>query len=131
MNRPPRRYAVQASKPLSAVSAYKCEHGIEERCRCRCKGKFHGAKRKAAPRDDPHAAAFYCPCCGAARRLRHRNEWLYDARHQRDVREALRNLDPWRNLPEKPVARSPLSKEELLRLPSERLRKLSSRARQT
>ena len=119
MNSPP-------LKPLSAASAYKCEWGIEKgRCLCRCEGKFHGAQRRKAPRDDPHAAAFYCPCCGAPRRTRQRNEWLHDRRHLRKVNAALRKLDPWRNPPDQSVARLPLSEEELYTLSVEQLRELA------
>jgi hypothetical protein len=84
---------------LNAVKAYECEQGIGKRCRCRCKGKFHGTKRKSAPRDDVHASAFYCPCCGARARLISRSHELESRlRNPRpEVVAALRALDPWRN----------------------------------
>jgi hypothetical protein len=108
-------------RPLSAKSAYRCEYGIEGRCRCRCKGKFHGTKRKTARRDDPHEAAFYCPCCGAPRRLRYSSEIRYDSRR---VRDALRKLDPWRNPTEKTVTHLIPPQEESHKLSTGELRKL-------
>jgi len=55
-------------RKLSAVAAISCEMAIELRCRCRCGGKFHGAKRLPAKvgETDPHAPAFFCPTCGHA-----------------------------------------------------------------
>lgn len=53
------------TRSLGGISAYKCERSTEGLCQCRFGGKFHGARRKRVPRDDPHAAAFYCPCCGS------------------------------------------------------------------
>lgn len=46
--------------------AYKCEMAIEQRCRCRCGGKLHGAKRSPiqVEPDDAHAVAFWCSHCG-------------------------------------------------------------------
>jgi hypothetical protein len=91
-------YKREHPSPVSAKSAYLCENSIEKRCRCRCKGKLHGAKRKSVPRDDLHAAAFYCPCCGARARLINRRDEL--ERRLRNpspkVLAALRALDPWR-----------------------------------
>lgn len=51
-------------KTLSERAAKNCEEAREPRCRCRCGGKLHGAKRggadasrewfEALPADDPH-----------------------------------------------------------------------------
>lgn len=88
-------YKREHPSAISAISAYKCEQAIEGRCRCRCEGKLHGAKRKSVPRDDPHAAAFYCPCCGARARLNHRRERIR-GNNDPKIFAALRALDPWR-----------------------------------
>jgi len=62
-------------KKLTVKAAWECENAMEPRCRCRCGGKLHGARRKLAAGtlnapavlpNDPHAPAFYCPCCGQA-----------------------------------------------------------------
>ncbi len=46
-------------KPLSLKQSQACENATHPRCRCRCGGAFHGAKRvedtRRLPRDDPHA----------------------------------------------------------------------------
>ena len=67
------------TRSLGGISAYKCERSTEGLCQCRCGGKFHGARRKRVPRDDPHAAAFYCPCCGSFAPLHHRSELRFDS----------------------------------------------------
>lgn len=51
-------------KGLSAKQAQACEEALNPRCRCRCGGALHGAKRKGyedgrafyetLPEDDPH-----------------------------------------------------------------------------
>lgn len=51
-------------KALSARQAQACEEALNPRCRCRCGGALHGAKRKGfeegrafyedLPEDDPH-----------------------------------------------------------------------------
>jgi hypothetical protein len=89
-------YKLEHPKPDSAKSAYGCENSIEKRCRCPCKGKFHGAKRKSVSRDDPHAAAFYCPCCGSRARLISRQAELERrlSNPSPKVRAALRALNP-------------------------------------
>ncbi len=33
------------TRALSFRKASECEHGLHKRCRCRCKGTLHGAKR--------------------------------------------------------------------------------------
>jgi hypothetical protein len=50
-------------RSLSLTQAGRCEHAKTERCRCRCGGALHGAKRgldaaffAALPADDPHRA---------------------------------------------------------------------------
>jgi hypothetical protein len=57
---------VKPKRALSARSAWNCEQALEDRCRCRCGGRLHGAKRQPGQvaMDDPHSAAFYCPACG-------------------------------------------------------------------
>jgi hypothetical protein len=109
-----------ATPSLGGISAYKCERSTQGRCQCRCGGKFHGANRKRVPRDDPHAAAFYCPCCGSFAPLHHRSELRSDSPKSL---AKLRALDRWRNT-RKTVARSLPDKEELLKLPREQLLKL-------
>ncbi len=46
-------------KMLSIRQASRCEEAKMPRCRCRCGGRLHGAKRgvdvTALPSDDPHA----------------------------------------------------------------------------
>jgi hypothetical protein len=52
-------------RALSFQQAHSCENATTERCRCRCGGQFHGAKRnwlhfpdsmflELLPGDDPH-----------------------------------------------------------------------------
>jgi len=59
---------LMSQRAISARTAYNCEMALEERCRCRCGGAYHGKRRKTVDRSDPHAAAFFCPCCGAPAR---------------------------------------------------------------
>lgn len=108
------------TRSLGGISAYKCERSTEGLCQCRCGGKFHGARRKRVPRDDPHAAAFYCPCCGSFAPLHHRSELRFDSPKSLAKLQA---LDPWRNVG-KTVARSLPDKKELVKLPREQLLKL-------
>lgn len=53
------------SKPLTERQARNCEEALHPRCRCRCGGTLHGAKRAGIsnpsrqwyenlPREDPH-----------------------------------------------------------------------------
>ena len=50
------------SRGLGELAAARCENATTPRCRCRCGGKLHGAKRVIAspkgvwalPKDDPH-----------------------------------------------------------------------------
>jgi|SRR5580700_8510882 hypothetical protein len=112
---------MKTARPLKDTSAYKCERATKgEQCQCRCKGKFHGARRKTVPRDDPHAAAFYCPCCGSSAPLHHRSELRFE--NPKSLAK-LRALDPWRNIG-KTLARPLPNKEELLKLSREQLLKL-------
>src|SRR5271154_6543095 len=109
---------MKTTRSLSGINAYNCERSIARGpCKCRCKGKFHGANRKKASRDDPHAAAFYCPCCGSFAPLRHPRELRFDTRK---ARAALRALDSWRNVG-KTVARPLLDKVALRELSREQL----------
>ena len=47
-------------RDLTKAGAAACENATEDRCRCRCGGRFHGAKRLPddrlyeLPHDDPH-----------------------------------------------------------------------------
>lgn len=45
-------------RKLSAKQASACENAIHDRCRCRCSGTLHGAKRverlSELPTNDPH-----------------------------------------------------------------------------
>ncbi|MGE0160714.1 MAG: hypothetical protein AB7T31_15005 [Gemmatimonadales bacterium] len=46
-------------KPLSYAAAARCENATHPRCKCRCGGVLHGAKRNRPenlPPDDPHHA---------------------------------------------------------------------------
>lgn len=53
-------------RSLTAYQAVQCEQALEDRCRCRCGGAYHGAKRPGLsfdpeayyllPDDDPHHA---------------------------------------------------------------------------
>ncbi len=42
------------TRALTAYQAVQCEQALEDRCRCRCAGALHGAKR-AGLRFDPEA----------------------------------------------------------------------------
>lgn len=54
-------------RPLSEYAVYRCEQATTPRCRCRCQGALHGAKRagdrprraffERLPKDDPHYIA--------------------------------------------------------------------------
>jgi hypothetical protein len=48
-------------KSLSQAQARRCERATTPRCKCRCGGRFHGAKRaddvRTLPADDPHRPA--------------------------------------------------------------------------
>lgn len=54
------------ARALTAYQAVQCEQALEERCRCRCGGALHGAKRAGLrydpepyyllPDSDPHHA---------------------------------------------------------------------------
>jgi hypothetical protein len=48
-------------RPLSDRQANACEHAKTPKCRCRCKGAFHGAARvddrSQLPAGDPHGPA--------------------------------------------------------------------------
>lgn len=49
--------AVDRKRALSKAQAQACEDATEPRCRCRCGGEKHGAKRGAIgtlPAEDPH-----------------------------------------------------------------------------
>jgi hypothetical protein len=37
------------SRALSQTAAWRCEQALEPRCRCRCNGLLHGARRVAEP----------------------------------------------------------------------------------
>lgn len=53
-------------KPLSFNQARSCEEALRPRCRCRCGGKLHGAKRgnvDSLPKDDLHFPGRECPYC--------------------------------------------------------------------
>ena len=44
---------------LSESSASRCEHATRQRCKCRCRGTFHGAARGPVVElepEDPHYA---------------------------------------------------------------------------
>ena len=50
-------------RALSVPQAARCETALNEKCRCRCGGRFHGARRvlepdrelfEALPEKDPH-----------------------------------------------------------------------------
>lgn len=58
-----RQVDADPERAISAAAAFACEWAFEERCRCRCKGKLHGAKRVNSveqlvelPAADPHFA---------------------------------------------------------------------------
>src|SRR5881397_2862906 len=49
------------SRRLSQKAAWQCEYALDDRCRCRCGGKLHGAARvpnrerlAKLPANDPH-----------------------------------------------------------------------------
>lgn len=54
------------ARALTAYQAVQCEQALEDRCRCRCGGALHGARRPGLrfdpegyyllPDDDPHHA---------------------------------------------------------------------------
>ena len=49
-----------SARPLSERQARACEDADTSRCRCRCGGRFHGARRGAVdqlPAADPHRPA--------------------------------------------------------------------------
>jgi hypothetical protein len=48
-------------RALSQRQAGRCENAAFPKCRCRCGGTLHGARRTTASGGlaDPHAAAFY------------------------------------------------------------------------
>lgn len=43
-------------RPLYPGQALACENAVHPRCKCRCGGKLHGARRNTQqlPEDDPH-----------------------------------------------------------------------------
>ena len=50
-------------RALSVRQASRCETALEDKCRCRCRGRFHGARRvldadparfSELPSNDPH-----------------------------------------------------------------------------
>lgn len=57
---------VERTRSLTAYQAVQCEQALEDRCRCRCGGLYHGAKRPGLrfdpeayyllPVEDPHHA---------------------------------------------------------------------------
>lgn len=53
-------------KSLSRMAAQSCEEAKEPICRCRCRGKFHGASRGSVgdlPFGDPHSLEKKCSKC--------------------------------------------------------------------
>ena len=51
---------------LSHRSAQRCEDALEEKCDCRCAGRFHGAKRGPVSKlkvGDPHSLIRICFKC--------------------------------------------------------------------
>lgn len=51
-------------RPLSWYAANRCENAEHPKCRCRCRGKLHGAARAKPhdlPTDDPHFALVHQP----------------------------------------------------------------------
>ena len=54
-------------RALSYAQARRCEDALHPRCRCRCNGTLHGAKRGSVldlPLNDPHSPSTLCPYCG-------------------------------------------------------------------
>jgi hypothetical protein len=53
-------------RTLSRRQAQRCEDGEGKRCRCRCGGKYHGARRGEVshrPPGDPHHVPRLCDRC--------------------------------------------------------------------
>lgn len=66
-------------RALSERSADRCETAEHSRCKCRCKGALHGAKRgnvRELPLDDPHSPAKKCKRCGGTGQVR-LQRWTY------------------------------------------------------
>lgn len=54
------------SNAIAYNAARKCENAEEPRCRCRCQGKYHGARRGnvlTLPLTDPHSPSRECGWC--------------------------------------------------------------------
>lgn len=52
--------------PLSERQAQRCEDAKEPKCKCRCNGALHGAKRGPVgglSMGDPHSTLKTCPRC--------------------------------------------------------------------
>lgn len=62
-------------RPLTERQANRCENAKHPRCRCRCKGAFHGKGRVVSgefsllPADDPHYRPLGMPKPKSARQM--------------------------------------------------------------
>lgn len=78
---------------LTEAQATKCELAQEPRCRCRCGGKLHGARRvgtrqefEALPENDPHKVAPLAPRASVSVRrvLGHALKYVQRKQHHED-----------------------------------------------